>query len=157
MKASWAGRRATRAVAAVVAGVITLVGAALLAVLAAGVPALAAYATESASGPAVGSTVTTVDETSRAGSSAGEGRERPGGAQPPILDPPPVPYTPPPATPPPRHPRPTPAVHRDTASDLTERTPVGPVLPNLRVLPLGGGLVLIGLGLGFLGLRLRRG
>ncbi len=147
-----------------VAGVITLVGAALLAVLAAGVPALAAYATESALGPAarpvagsaVGSTVTTVEETSRAGSAAGEGRERPGGARPPILDPPPAPYTPPPVSPPPP-PRPTPVAHRDTASDPAERTPVGPVLPNLRVLPLGGGLVLIGLGLGFLGLRLRRG
>ncbi|NDZ99692.1 hypothetical protein G3I28_10130 [Streptomyces sp. SID10116] len=77
--------------------------------------------------------------------------------QPPILDPTPVPHTPPPVAPPPRQPVPTPVAHRDTASDPTERPPVGPVLPNLRVLPLGGGLVLIGLGLGFLGLRLRRG
>ncbi|GGV50147.1 hypothetical protein GCM10010277_44740 [Streptomyces longisporoflavus] len=32
-----------------------------------------------------------------------------------------------------------------------------PVFPGLRVLPLGSGLVLIGLGLGFLAVRLRRG
>lgn len=145
MKASWASRRTAPA--------ITLVGAAYLAALTAYAPAPTAHAAESAPD----TTVTTVEETARAGSPAGEGRERPGGAQPPILDPTPVPHTPPPVTPPPRQPRPTPAAHRDTAADPTERAPVGPVLPNLRVLPLGGGLVLIGLGLGFLGLRLRRG
>ncbi|MEU5899727.1 MULTISPECIES: hypothetical protein [Streptomyces] len=138
MKASWASRSTAPA--------ITLVGAAFLAALTAYAPAPTAHAA-----------VTTVEETARAGSAAGEGRERPGGMQPPILDPTPVPHTPPPVAPPPRQPVPTPVAHRDTASDPTERPPVGPVLPNLRVLPLGGGLVLIGLGLGFLGLRLRRG
>ncbi|MFI1681673.1 hypothetical protein [Streptomyces sp. NPDC020607] len=130
---------------------IALVGAALLATLTAYAPALAAHV------PDARAPGTSVEETARAGSPAGEGRERPGGAQPPILDPTSLPHTPPPVAPPPRQPRPTPAAHRDTASDPTERAPVGPVLPNFRVLPLGGGLVLIGLGLGFLGLRLRRG
>ncbi|WP_150493689.1 hypothetical protein [Streptomyces kanamyceticus] len=46
---------------------------------------------------------------------------------------------------------------RDAAFDAARPTRADPVLPGLRVLPLGGGLVLIGLGIGFLGLRLRRG
>ncbi|MEU6995806.1 hypothetical protein ABZ953_34790 [Streptomyces sp. NPDC046465] len=97
---------------------------------------------------------TTVDETSRAGSLPGEGRDRPGQAQPPLPELPAAPYTPPPQRP---RPNPVPVTHQNAASEPTERTPVGPVLPTLRVLPLGGGLLLIGLGLGFLGLRLRRG
>ncbi|MFF1693471.1 hypothetical protein ACFVXC_07600 [Streptomyces sp. NPDC058257] len=46
---------------------------------------------------------------------------------------------------------------RTTASDATRRTAAGPAVPGLRVLPLGSGLVLIGLGLAFLAVRLRRG
>lgn len=126
--------------------------AALLTALAAVVPGLLAYAAESApSGP-----LTTVDETPRAGSRPGEGRARPGRQDPPFPDPPPPPPTPPPAVPPPP-PDPSPVTHHDGASEATEPTPTETVLTGLRVLPLGGGLVLIGLGLGFLGLRLRRG
>ncbi|MET7361025.1 hypothetical protein ABZS76_21630 [Streptomyces sp. NPDC005562] len=146
MEASWAGRRAVLVVGAVV-GV-------LLAVLTAFVPDLVPYA---AAHPPPRRPVTTVDETSRAGSRPGEGRERPGQVRPPLTDLPQVPrapYTPPPR---PAKPEPLPVTLRDTASQPTERPLVGPVLPNLRVLPLGGGLLLIGLGLGFLGLRLRRG
>lgn len=46
---------------------------------------------------------------------------------------------------------------RDTVADTGQPAPANPALSGLRVLPLGAGLVLIGLGLGFLGLRLRRG
>ncbi|MFF1377859.1 hypothetical protein [Streptomyces sp. NPDC058308] len=142
MEASRAGRRAL------------LVAGALLAVLLTVVPGLVSYA---AAHPPPRRPVATVDETARAGSRAGEGRERPGQVRPPLTDLPQVPQAP--YTPPPRPPRPDPlpGTHQDTASDPTKRTPAGPVLPNLRVLPLGGGLLLIGLGLGFLGLRLRRG
>ncbi|MFK4069399.1 hypothetical protein [Streptomyces sp. NPDC029674] len=126
---------------------------ALFAVLAAVFPGLVSYAADAPQRRPV----TTVDETSRAGSRPGEGRERPGRAQPPPPDLPPRPYTPPRIPPPPQQPMPTPAAHQDPAFDPTGQTPVGPVLPNLRVLPLGAGLLLIGLGLGFLGLRLRRG
>ncbi|MGW2224212.1 hypothetical protein [Streptomyces formicae] len=114
--------------------------------------------------------VTSVDETSRAGSRAGEGRERPGRPETPaasLSDPalsvptyPTYPTGPPsPTTPPPPSPKPErdSVAHRDTASDTSRPTRADPVLPGLRVLPLGGGLVLIGLGIGFLGLRLRRG
>ncbi|MGB8945289.1 MAG: hypothetical protein WCD21_34415, partial [Streptomyces sp.] len=44
-----------------------------------------------------------------------------------------------------------------TASDITRRTAAQPAVPGLRVLPLGSGLVLIGLGLGSFAVRLRRG
>ncbi|MGV9882691.1 hypothetical protein [Streptomyces sp. NPDC003006] len=125
----------------------------LLTSLAALVPDdLMSYAAESAPrGP-----VSTVDETPRAGSRPGEGRARPGRPDPPLPDPPPPPLTPPPYVPPPQ-PEPAPVTHRDTVSDAGEPAPTEAVLPGLRVLPLGGGLVLIGLGLGFLALRLRRG
>ncbi|AZM54393.1 hypothetical protein DMA15_19005 [Streptomyces sp. WAC 01529] len=130
--------------------VVALVATTLLTVLTAITPDVPSYAAE----PAPRGPLTTVDETPRAGSRPGEGRARPGRADPPVPDPPPAP-TPPPYVPPPR-PEPAAVSHRDTLSDAGE-PPTEPVLPGLRVLPLGGGLVLIGLGLGFLGLRLRRG
>ncbi|MET9873123.1 hypothetical protein ABZZ36_00570 [Actinacidiphila glaucinigra] len=82
-----------------------------------------------------------------AGSESGEGRRHPGRAEPPQT---------------------TPGAGEDRSSaplpvrvqepqdqgPAAVRAPVGRVL---EVLPLGVGLVLIGLGLGFLGLRLRRG
>ncbi|CAM5575653.1 hypothetical protein SALBM135S_05457 [Streptomyces alboniger] len=107
-------------------------------------------------GPTPHGPLTVVDETARAGSRPGEGRERPGRVNPRLPDPPP----PPPEPSPYMHPRempPAAAAHRDAVPGGTPRAPAGPVLPRLRVLPLGGGLLLIGLGLGFLGLRLRRG
>lgn len=84
---------------------------------------------------------------SRAGSLAGEGRERPGRRESAPPDEPasaeavPVPV-----------PTPVPDEARDSAA---LPAPVSP--PVLRILPLGSGLVLIGLGLGlaFLALRLR--
>ncbi|MEV0253244.1 hypothetical protein AB0H82_03065 [Streptomyces sp. NPDC050732] len=130
-----------------------LLVAALCAVLAAAFPGLVSYAADAPPRHPV----TSVDETSRAGSRPGEGRERPGRAQPLPPDLPPRPYSPPRIPPPPQQPMPTPAAHRNSAWEPTGQPPAGPVLPNLRVLPLGAGLVLIGLGLGFLGLRLRRG
>ena len=52
-------------------------------------------------------------------------------------------------------PAPSPAAH--ARSDGGEATsPFDPDGPVMRVLPLGAGLILVGLGLGFLGLRLRR-
>ncbi|MEU1023291.1 hypothetical protein ABZ366_14630 [Streptomyces sp. NPDC005904] len=98
--------------------------------------------------------VTSVDETPRAGSRPGEGRARPGRADAPIPDPP-APPSPPPDVSPPRPERVS-VTLRDGMSDPKEPTSTESVLPGPRVLPLGGGLVLIGLGLGFLGLRLRR-
>ncbi|MEU5955880.1 hypothetical protein [Streptomyces sp. NPDC047525] len=100
----------------------------------------------------------------RAGSVSGDGRARPGRA-----DPVPPPPLPPSVSVPPRTPEPVPAKKtaetkpsetsetRTTASDATRRTATEPALPGLRVLPLGSGLVLIGLGLGFFAVRLRRG
>ncbi|WP_405658716.1 hypothetical protein [Streptomyces sp. RK9] len=96
---------------------------------------------------------------SLAGSRAGEGRLRPGRADP-VAVPDPAVWRPLP--PPPREvrrperPRATP-VEPGSADAPRERAAEGPAFPGLRVLPLGGGMVLIGLGLGFLGLRLRRG
>ncbi|WP_063756310.1 hypothetical protein [Streptomyces sp. NRRL S-920] len=134
---------------------VALVAALLTALttLAACVPGLLAYAAESAPG----GPLTTVDETPRAGSRPGEGRARPGRQDPHLPDPPPPPPppTPPPAIPPPP-PEPSPVTQHDGVSEATGPTPAGTFLTGLRVLPLGGGLVLIGLGLGFLGLRLRR-
>ncbi|MEV8020685.1 hypothetical protein AB0O76_31020 [Streptomyces sp. NPDC086554] len=91
-----------------------------------------------------------------AGSVPGEGRARPGRAEP----------SPPPASVPvPAHtpkPDPQPSLARkpatkNTAADATRRTAAEPVVPGLSVLPLGSGLVLIGLGLGFFAVRLRGG
>ncbi|WP_210585490.1 hypothetical protein [Streptomyces sp. GESEQ-35] len=91
------------------------------------------------------------EEPSRAGSRAGEGRERPGrqGAAEPVEE----------ATRATRRPQ-----HQPTSTAPPQ--PVkqaaaeaeSPAEPVLRILPLGSGLVLIGLGLGLalLGLRLRR-
>ncbi|MFF3642874.1 hypothetical protein [Streptomyces sp. NPDC002564] len=133
-------------------GRLVLVVAAFVALLATGVPDFVSYAAE----PSRKNPVTTVDATSRAGSRAGEGRERPGRTDLPGTLPPPS--TPPPVRPPPKpKPKPVPVRHRDTAVEPTGPLPADTSLSNLRVLPLGGGLVLIGLGLGFLGLRLRRG
>ncbi|ATL29145.1 hypothetical protein [Streptomyces formicae] len=109
--------------------------------------------------------MTSVDETSRAGSRAGEGRERPGRSETPETPETPAASLSDPALPVPTYPTGPPSpkperdsvAHRDTASDTSRPTRADPVLPGLRVLPLGGGLVLIGLGIGFLGLRLRRG
>ncbi|WP_447038447.1 hypothetical protein [Streptomyces sp. DSM 118878] len=116
----------------------------------------AGYAAGQAVAPTPVGPLTIVDETARAGSRPGEGRERPGGVNPRLPDPPPPPPEPSPYVPPHEMP-PAAAAHRDAVPGGTERAPSGPVLPGLRVLPLGGGLFLIGLGLGFLGLRLRRG
>ncbi|WJV47419.1 hypothetical protein [Streptomyces flavofungini] len=97
---------------------------------------------------------------SLAGSRAGEGRLRPGRADPLTVPDPAVwrPLPPPPreVRRPAERPRPVP-VETGTADAPRERAAEGPAFPGLRVLPLGGGMVLIGLGLGFLGLRLRRG
>lgn len=96
---------------------------------------------------------------SLAGNRAGEGRLRPG-REDPVAVPDPAVWRPLP--PPPREvrrperPRATP-VEPGTADAPRERAAEGPAFPGLRVLPLGGGMVLIGLGLGFLALRLRRG
>lgn len=96
---------------------------------------------------------------SLAGSRAGEGRLRPGRADPVVVPDPAVwrPLPPPPReVRRPERPRATP-VEPGSADAPRERAAEGPAFPGLRVLPLGGGMVLIGLGLGFLGLRLRRG
>ncbi|MEU7644396.1 hypothetical protein [Streptomyces huasconensis] len=130
----------------------------LSAVLVAFVPAVATHAAVTyAAQPAPRGPVTTVDETPRAGSRAGEGRARPGRADVPLPDPPPPSAPPPPV--PPREEEQVHVTQRDTVADAGQPAPAEPVLPGLRVLPLGGGLILIGLGLGvgFLGLRLRRG
>ncbi|QWB24401.1 MULTISPECIES: hypothetical protein [Streptomyces] len=98
-------------------------------------------------------------EPSRAGTRAGEGRDRPGRAEEPeeqreareATAVPEASREAVPAVPEPSAPTEPPV--REAAAQA-ER-PVGPVL---RILPLGSGLVLIGLGLGlaFVGLRLRR-
>lgn len=97
---------------------------------------------------------------SRAGSAPGEGRARPGrdepapslaASEPPRRPPRQIPT--PAATPPPAV---RPLDQATTASDATRRTATGPVVPAPRVLPLGSGLVLIGLGLGFFAVRMRR-
>lgn len=108
--------------------------------------------------------IPTPDDTARAGSLAGEGRVRPGRAD----EDPPVPEDPDSGT----------DIGTDISAGLTQvgvapETPeegTAPVQqsvvspgtgnePVLRVLPLGGGLILVGLGLGlaFVGLRVRRG
>ncbi|MGW5866127.1 hypothetical protein ACWFRJ_28525 [Streptomyces sp. NPDC055239] len=94
----------------------------------------------------------------RAGSVPGEGRVRPGRADP-VPPPPPPPSSPPsPALSLPDHrPKPPPVDQADKQGEAIRRTAAGPVVPGLRVLPLGSGLVLIGLGLAFLAVRLRRG
>jgi hypothetical protein len=95
------------------------------------------------------------DQPSRAGSRAGEGRERPGrqGVAEPVEE---VPRT----TRQPRQP-PEPIAPPSTRPQPVEQAgeAESPAEPVLRIMPLGSGLVLIGLGLGlaFLGLRLRRG
>ncbi|MEG8276350.1 hypothetical protein [Streptomyces sp. AHA2] len=100
-------------------------------------------------------------EPSWAGSRAGQGRERPGrpeaaSEEPGVTDasaPPEVPPEPVPE--PPEPPEPT----DEDEPVRRAATAESPATPVLRVLPLGSGLVLIGLGLGlaFVGLRLRRG
>ncbi|OAH14925.1 hypothetical protein STSP_17620 [Streptomyces jeddahensis] len=50
----------------------------------------------------------------------------------------------------------TPTATADASPD-PDRQAAGPAGPVLGVLPLGAGLVLVGLGLAFLALRLRRG
>ncbi|MEV0441920.1 hypothetical protein AB0I84_08250 [Streptomyces spectabilis] len=97
------------------------------------------------------------DEVELAGSRAGEGRTRPGRAEPLVVPDPRAwrPLPPPAARERRAEPKPPPAA--DAAEPFARRTATGPPIPGLRVLPLGAGLVLIGLGLGFLGLRLRRG
>ncbi|MFJ8047900.1 hypothetical protein [Streptomyces luteogriseus] len=94
-------------------------------------------------------------EPSRAGSRAGEGRARPGrpedaGEGPGVADASVFPEEP-------REPVPEPSApaERPVREAATAERPVGQVL---RILPLGSGLVLIGLGLGlaFFALRLRR-
>ncbi|MGW7078862.1 hypothetical protein [Streptomyces sp. NPDC054866] len=106
-----------------------------------------------AAGPSPGET--------RAGSAPGEGRARPGRDEPAPPDAASTPPRRPPRQVPPPVSTPAPAVkplgQATTASDTTRRTAAEPVLPGLRVLPLGSGLVLIGLGLGFFAVRLRRG
>jgi hypothetical protein len=51
--------------------------------------------------------------------------------------------------------RPT-GVPVDNADRTPRQTVAEPVIPGVGVLPLGSGLVLVGLGVGFLALRLRR-
>ncbi|WP_282796989.1 hypothetical protein [Streptomyces sp. CC224B] len=99
------------------------------------------------------------DEVSLAGSRAGEGRPRPGRARPlDVPDPRGWRPLPPPAREQRPRPEPPPAADPgDTTEQSARSRATGPPIPGLRVLPLGAGLVLIGLGLGFLGLRLRRG
>ncbi|MER7346138.1 hypothetical protein ABT390_12175 [Streptomyces aurantiacus] len=100
---------------------------------------------------------------SLAGNRAGEGRQRPGRVhQGAVRDPAVWRQLPPPPREVrrPEQSRPTPVLPPPppTAADAPrERAAEGPAFPGLRVLPLGAGMVLIGLGLGFLGLRLRRG
>lgn len=86
---------------------------------------------------------------SRAGNPAGEGRERPGRDEMPVEEPRVPPATREPVEPPPE-PVPPEAVVADRGRGGE---------PVLRILPLGSGMVLIGLGLGlaFVGLRVRRG
>ncbi|MFJ4712966.1 hypothetical protein [Streptomyces sp. NPDC088785] len=63
------------------------------------------------------------------------------------------------APPPPSEPAATTPAARDTERPAAARQPVvrrGPGGPLADVLPLGAGLLLTGLGLGFLALRLRR-
>lgn len=100
----------------------------------------------------------------RAGSVPGDGRARPGRDEPaPASAEASVPpYTPPerpPASTPPPPPPPVakPPDKATSVSDTTRRTATEPPVPALRVLPLGSGLVLIGLGLAFFAVRLRRG
>ncbi len=81
-----------------------------------------------------------------AGSAAGEGRRHPGRAEPP--------QTPEGGGDRPSAPVPVHVEEPQDQGPAAGQVPVGRVL---EVLPLGAGLVLIGLGLGFLGLRLRRG
>ncbi|MGW5734664.1 MULTISPECIES: hypothetical protein [Streptomyces] len=94
----------------------------------------------------------------RAGSAPGEGRTRPGRADPVPSVAPSVP----PLRQPERDPAPVVAPTEDppdqttTASDATRRTAARPALPGLSVLPLGSGLVLVGLGVAFFAVRLRR-
>jgi hypothetical protein len=52
---------------------------------------------------------------------------------------------------------PTPAAPRSPKADPDSDSVYGSARRVMRVLPLGAGLALVGLGLGFLGLRLRRG
>ncbi|MFJ3974500.1 hypothetical protein [Streptomyces sp. NPDC090021] len=112
-----------------------------------------------------------------AGSAAGVGRERPGRPVGEPADPElliasrPLPVhprtepTPPPVTPSARPPLPPPPVSRPSAADPTVRDTVSALgtQPNDRaadlaahILPLGTGFALMGLGLGYLGIRLRR-
>lgn len=88
-------------------------------------------------------------DASRAGSLAGEGRERPGRRE--SAPPDDAAYEE--AVP---VPEPT-SVPEDESGDAAAARPATVSGPVLRVLPLGGGLVLIGLGLGlaFVALRLR--
>ncbi|MDQ1017805.1 hypothetical protein [Streptomyces afghaniensis] len=95
-------------------------------------------------------------EPSRAGSRAGEGRQRPGRPEDAEEERGADEATAVPEEPRETVPEPSPAEQsvREAAATRAER-PVGPVL---RILPLGSGLVLIGVGLGlaFFALRLRR-
>ena len=113
--------------------------------------------------PSVSYAVEPSPNETRAGSAPGDGRARPGRADP--VPPPPPSRS---ASVPAHRPKPPPAQAdkqadekadlRTTASEAARRTASEPaVVPGLRVLPLGSGLVLIGLGLGFFAVRLRRG
>ncbi|MEU6256608.1 hypothetical protein [Streptomyces sp. NPDC047043] len=139
-------------------------------------PALVPRATESAAASSAASHEP--PEPSRAGSVAGEGRERPGRRDTADnstggpsdegdgdggvdtansegqADTDPAVSASPPAEAGLLPPRPSPHPAKSAAAQAE-----GPTEPVLRILPLGGGLVLIGLGLGlaFVGLRLRRG
>ncbi|MFC7842903.1 hypothetical protein [Streptomyces sp. NPDC057382] len=97
-------------------------------------------------------------EPSRAGSRAGQGRERPGRPEAASEAPGVTDATVPPEVP--REPVPEPPEPADEDEPVRQAaTAESPATPVLRILPLGSGLVLIGLGLGlaFVGLRLRRG
>ncbi|MEV0221983.1 hypothetical protein [Streptomyces sp. NPDC050704] len=143
----------------------TLRTAGLLLILAAG-PAHTSYAASYATPYAPSYAVEPAPAESRAGSRAGEGRERPGreAAQPENTA---ATHPDSPASPDRPEADAAPEPSRTTASRPAlpaveaERAAGRPVVtsePVLRVLPLGSGLVLIGLGLGlaFLALRVRR-
>lgn len=113
--------------------------------LALAAPALAA--SPPGATPSYGIARVAASDPSRAGSLAGEGRERPGRRE-----------SAPPDEPEPEEaaPVPVPTPVPDEAQD-TDALPAPVSYPVLRILPLGSGLVLIGLGLGLalLALRLR--
>ncbi|QNS05324.1 hypothetical protein [Streptomyces xanthii] len=138
-----------------VAGRVTGALAATLLVLTASLPAAAACALVSAvaqASPAYAAEPS--PGASLAGTQAGEGRTPPGRPRPHPTGPaalrPPAPPVEEPSATPTHRPRPPAAARQQTV------VPDDGTSPLVNVLPLGFGLLLTGLGLGFLALRLRR-